>query len=349
MSILGRARALLGCKSLQRSSPYCTSSTSQRSLYRKFNVQVGASLQLNLSQVDADVNVCTGDNLEQIEIKAFCKHDTNVAAAFSAITQQNNRVCVDLQNVETKSFLEKLEVVMPGRWCNLFMEAGKGHVSIQNMKEANVNVTTSGGGVTFGEVRGNEAFINSNGGFVRAALITAALELKTDGGVLSLGKAVGTSMKIDTGGGDMVIGSAYGQDTKITSGGGCVVIKHLQAQEMAHVSSNGGDVQIDGLDGNVEILTSGGDVQLQLLANAREAKIDAGSGEVTLYMLSENDVKVEQVENWECHANSSLSGLSGKNSPGCRVLVSGSGKVTTMKRSWFEAVMQAQSTASKAV
>lgn len=341
MSILGRTRALWGRRT------FCTSSIAQRSLYRKFNVEVGASLQLNFLQLDLDIDVRTGENLEQIELKALSKHAMNAAAAFTT-TQQNNQVCIDLPNVETKSYLESFEIVIPGRWCNLSVKGGKGHVAIQNMKEANVNVTTNGGSVTFGEMRGNEAFINSNGGSVRAELITAALQLRTDGGDLSIGKVIGTSLQIDTGGGNMVIGSAYGQDAKISSGGGGIAIKHLQSQEMAHVSSNGGHVQIDGLDGNAEILTGGGDTQLQLLANAREVKIDAGAGKVTLFMPSEIDVKVERVDKWENHVKNPLSQLSGKSSSGCRVSVSSSGQVKTMKRSWLEAVMQAQSTPSKA-
>lgn len=318
------------------------------------NIEVGGTLQLNLLQVDAEVDVCTGDNLEEIELKAWWKHNAGAAVDFNIVTQKNNSVCVDLQYNENKAFLQKLVAVMPGRWCNLLLEGGKGHVTIQNMKEANINVTTTGGGVTLGELHGNEAFIKSNGGFVTAKLISAVFELNTGGGNLSLKKAIGTAMQIDTDGGDMVIGSAYGEDVKLKSGGGCIEIKHIQAHQMAHVSSDGGHVQINGLDGNAEILSGGGNVQLQLLANAKEVKIDGGVGEVTLYLSSEDDIKVEHAENGKCHEKDSVQEFDGSSdmSQGigharCRVFISGSGNVTTRKRSWLQAVMQ--STSSNAV
>mgnify|MGYP006950783504 FL=1 len=40
--------------------------------------------------------------------------------------------------------------------------------------------------------------------------ISGILEIRTDGGNLSLNKAIGTGMDIDTNGGEMVIGSVYG-------------------------------------------------------------------------------------------------------------------------------------------
>lgn len=326
------------------------------------NIEVGGTLQLNLLQVDAEVDVCTGDNLEEIELKAWWKHNVGAAVDFNNIvTQKNNSVCVDLQYNEKKAFLKKLVAVMPGRWCNLLLEGGKGHVTIQNTKEANINVMTTGGGVTLGELRGNEAFIKSNGGFVTAELISAVFELKTGGGNLLLKRAIGTAMQIDTDGGDMVIGSAYGEDVQLKSGGGCIEIKHIQAHQMAHVSSDGGDVQIYGLDGNAEILSGGGNVQLQLLANAKEVKINAGVGEVTLYLSSEDDIKVEHAESGRCHEKDSVQEFDGElcSSCGssdmsqgigharCRVFISGSGNVITRKRSWLQAVMQ--STSSKAI
>lgn len=343
MNVLLRARSVI------ISRRYCTA-TSSCSHYRKLNVQVGGSLQLNLAQVNADVDVYTVDNMEQIEIKSLWKDAGSVSAAFNAITQQNNCICVDLETSEAKQSLQKLEAFMPGRWCNLFLRSGEGHVTIQNMKEANMSVVTNCGSITLGEVRGNKALIESNGGNVKAASITAALELRTGGGNLSIEKAVGTKLQIESDGGDVRIGSAYGQDVDIRSGGGCISIKHLQAQEKAHVSSSGGHVQIDGLDGNVVISTNGGNLHVQLLANAKEVKINAGAGEVALFTPSEDHIKlhVEQVEDGDSHTENLVypgeKHLLGQdleeNHPSCRVFNSGSGKVTTKRRSWLESVIQ---------
>ncbi|KAI5084350.1 hypothetical protein GOP47_0000519 [Adiantum capillus-veneris] len=233
MNVLSRARVPWALIKPQRHSfTYCTAAPPYYN-YLKLDVQVGATLQLNLAPVNAEVDIYTGDNMEQIEVKSLWKKVGSFSNAFTPITQQNNCICVDLQTTEAEQFLQRLEAVMPGRWCNLFLRSGKGHVTIQNMKEANVNIVTNGGNLTFGEVRGNEAFIETNGGSVTAALITAALELRTSGGILSVDKAIGTALQIVSEGGDMKIGSAYGQDVNISSGGGCISIKHLQAQEMA--------------------------------------------------------------------------------------------------------------------
>ncbi|MCO5606596.1 hypothetical protein L7F22_060784 [Adiantum nelumboides] len=193
---------------------YCTAA-STCSHSRKLDVQVGATLQVNLAHVNADVDVYTGDNMEQVEVKSLWKKVGSFSAAFTPITQQNNCICVDLQTTEAKQFLQTFEAIIPGRWCNLLLRTGKGHVTVQNMKEANVKVVTNGGNVTLGEVQGNEASIESNGGNVRAALITAALKLQTSGGYLSLDKAVGTTLQVVSEGGDIKLGSAYGQGKQL--------------------------------------------------------------------------------------------------------------------------------------
>ncbi|MCO5606598.1 hypothetical protein L7F22_060786 [Adiantum nelumboides] len=140
-------------------------------------------------------------------------------------------------------------------------------------------------------------------------------------------------------------------DVNITSGGGGISIRHLQAQKMAHVSSNGGHVQIDGLDGNAAIFTNGGNLQLQLLTNAKEVKIKVGAGEILLFLPSEDHFKfqVERIKEDETCAEDlfhlrtqgSFTERSKEDPSSCRVRISGSGKVTTIRRSWLESVMQA--------
>lgn len=313
-------------------------------------------MKINLLDVDAEVDVRNGENLEEIQLKAWWKQslDTTNGDSFDIVTS-NNIVSLNIQDNEAKSLLLQLQTVMPARWCNLILHAGKRPVEIQNLREASLTVKTTGGDVTLGELRGNEALIQSNGGSVMAGLVSAILDLKTGGGNLCMKKALGTTMQMDTGGGDIVIGYAYGEDVKLVSGGGAMEINHLQAQGMAYVSSTGGNVKIDGLDGNAKILSGGGTVQLQLLTNAKEVQIDAGAGDVILYVTSKDNTKVEHVGSGKCSHEERVSDFNGlcifskedlemetTQKPGhlnCRVLISGSGNVITRERSWLEAVM----------
>ncbi|KAH7296819.1 hypothetical protein KP509_26G040200 [Ceratopteris richardii] len=140
-------------------------------------------------------------------------------------------------------------------------------------------------------------------------------------------------------------------DLCIVSDGGHISIKYLQAKGLAYLSSNGGNVEIQGLDGNATISTNGGNLRLQLLENAKEVKIDSGDGEVTLWMTSEENVNVEHVNDHEKHAKGNLhtekenvlAGRTEANLQRCNVLILGSGTVVTKKRSWIEAVMQNRS------
>ncbi|KAH7296818.1 hypothetical protein KP509_26G040100 [Ceratopteris richardii] len=155
---------------VRQTSSFCTKVSP--SLCRKVDVQVGASLQLNLAQVNVDVDIYTTvDNFEQIEIKSLWKNSNDAPTIFPLVTQQNNCINVDVTTYEAKESLQKFDVVMPGRWCNLSLKGGKGHVTIQSMKEANLGVITNGGSVKLGEVRGNEASIDSKGGIVKASLV----------------------------------------------------------------------------------------------------------------------------------------------------------------------------------
>ncbi|XP_024384031.1 uncharacterized protein [Physcomitrium patens] len=277
---------------------------------KRVPVKVGAELRICVADINVDVDVATGDSLEEIVLEALWK-DGRSADHWSDFQLIESSDCVKLQNVRgTRGHgdpvPEGIRAAMPARWCGLFVQAKQNPVRIQSLREGNLNVETSGGDVTLGDMRGGKAKILTNGGCFTADLVSADSVVKTAGGDVSIKRLVGTTIDVDTNGGDMYIGSLYGNDVVMKLSGGSFEAKHIQAQDSALISTKGGSVQITGIDGKASIVTRGGDVSLQLHEHAREINIDASEGNVTLYFSNNLSAQVEYNGGKNIHQTSQL-------------------------------------------
>lgn len=270
---------------------------------KRVPIKVGAELQICVAGSDTDVDVVTGQSLEEIVLEARWQagHRAGDWSDFQ-LTLSPHYVKVQKLGyirghggpaLEGSVSLEGIRAAMPARWCSLSVEAKQNPVRIQSLKEGTLNVATLGGHVTLGDMRGGTAKILTSGGSFTADVVSADSEIKTVGGDVSVKRLVGTTIDVDTGGGDIYVGSLYGNDVVIKSSGGSFEAKHIQAQGSALVSTSGGSVQITGIDGKASIVTSGGDVSLQLHEHAREIDIDASEGSVTLYFSNNLSAQVE--------------------------------------------------------
>ncbi|KAG0558971.1 hypothetical protein KC19_10G068800 [Ceratodon purpureus] len=270
---------------------------------KRVPVKVGAELQICVAGSDTDVDVVTGQSLEEIVLEARWKAGHR-AGDWSDFQLTESPHYVKLQKLgyirglggpalEGSVSLEGIRASMPARWCSLSVEAKQNPVRIQSLKEGTLNVETSGGHVTLGDMRGGAAKILTNGGCFTADVVSADSVIKTTGGDVSIKRLVGTTIDVDTSGGDIYVGSLYGNDVVMKSSGGSFEAKHIQAQDSALVSTEGGSVQITGIDGKASIVTRGGAVSLQLHEHAREIDIDASEGNVTLYFSNNLSAQVE--------------------------------------------------------
>eukprot|EP00897_Mesotaenium_endlicherianum_P003486 jgi/Mesen1/3165/ME000184S02240 len=215
---------------------------------------------------------------------------------------------------------------IPERWCSVTIDAAGGPVSVQNVIEAELKVSTRGGDVKIGKVKAESTAISTSGGHV---LIDSRSLLHVS--ACAALKANGRSFRAENVKGDSVL-----------------------------IHAEGGDVHIGGLDGCAKVVTSGGNVELQLLQAAREVEVDSGGGDVLIYVPPTLHVQVREVGasagssqvlkapgELELSADNADPSPSSERSEGqseldkcCRVSVStGGGKLVVKERGWMESIL----------
>ena len=127
----------------------------------------------------------------------------------------------------------------------------------------NLDLRTSGGDITVGDLQGNVK-AHTSGGDLKFARIGGELNGSTSGGDIDLTESAARA-KLTTSGGDITIERANGP-TEVSTSGGDIRIRSVR--ELISASTSGGDIhaEIDGtLTRDTVLSTSGGNVKLKLL------------------------------------------------------------------------------------
>lgn len=267
-----------------------------RRLFKRFPMDVGCSLKVSVTG-ETSVDVAVGQNAEEIIVEAEWFHSEAKAEnteRFLHITATHDTV--EVNENEHNSDGNQLEpdvikVSIPERWCNVIVHTWEGAVSVSNVTEANLEVKTDGGDVKLGKVKGEGAEIDTRGGSLLANTIYSALRATTHGGNASFQQVLGNDVLISTGGGDLHLESMYGENLKVVDCGS-LQMSSLNSKA-AEITVGDGGVVIEGLDGNLQIQSGGGNVQLQLNENARMVEVNAGEGNVVVFLPSSLTAKVE--------------------------------------------------------
>jgi hypothetical protein len=126
----------------------------------------------------------------------------------------------------------------------------------------NVDLKTSGGGISVGDLTGAVAARTSGGG-LHFGRITGTVDGHTSGGGISLAECTG-DVKVHTSGGGIHLGPVGGNAEVHTSGGG-ISIKGIAGIVKAHTSGGPIDVAFAGpLKGDCEFSTSGGGITVRV-------------------------------------------------------------------------------------
>jgi len=152
----------------------------------------------------------------------------------------------------------------------------------------NLDLRTSGGDITVGDLRGNVK-AHTSGGDLKFAHIGGDLTGTTSGGDIEL-KESSARAKLNTSGGDITIDRANGP-TEVSTSGGDIHINSVR--ELISANTSGGDIyaEIDGtLAQDTVLSTSGGDVKLKLRkdfgfrldASTSGGEVDAAGLTITL-------------------------------------------------------------------
>jgi Putative adhesin len=149
--------------------------------------------------------------------------------------------------------------------------------------EFNVDLKTSGGGITVGDLRG-EVRVNTSGGGLRIGKIEGPVIGNTSGGGISLAGCNGKA-EIKTSGGGIDIGSGAGSITADTSGGSIEIGNFVGD---VYLRTSGGRITAESVEGSIDASTSGGPVDVALKGQPKkDCRLSSSGGGITVE-LEEN-------------------------------------------------------------
>ena len=256
-----------------------------------FSVTDGGMLEVNAS--DADVVVTSGKALDVHVTVVLEARDMARARAYyerQHITAAQNGNTVRV-NSDPERYSNNwrdwrdhphivIQVVVPEVF-NVDLRSSDGDLSLERLR-GNVHMKTSDGDVSTGELEGNRVEIRTSDGDVNTrALSGKTIEIATSDGDLLLGdisadhlvartsdgnistSAVSGDAEIKTSDGDITVTAFHGPSLHVRTSDGSIRVDRVDARtSRAHASD--GQIHLKGVDGDVEAVTSSGDIHLEL-------------------------------------------------------------------------------------
>jgi DUF4097 and DUF4098 domain-containing protein YvlB len=144
--------------------------------------------------------------------------------------------------------------------------------------EFNIDLKTSGGSITVGDLRG-EVRVNTSGGGLRIGKIEGPVAGTTSGGSISLAGSNGKT-EIKTSGGGIGIETGAGSLTADTSGGPIQIGNFIGD---VYARTSGGGISAQSIEGSVDASTSGGSLNVALKGQPkRDSRLTTSGGGITV-------------------------------------------------------------------
>lgn len=156
-------------------------------------------------------------------------------------------------------------------------------------REFSVDLSTSGGSIAVGDLKG-EVAARTSGGSLSFGRIEGPVRGNTSGGSISLAGGRGKAV-LRTSGGAIHIDDVAG-DVDAETSGGSVQVNRATGRVSAHTS--GGSITIRETTGAVDASTSGGSVNASLLAQPNEpSRLSTSGGSINIELASSVRVNVD--------------------------------------------------------
>lgn len=200
-----------------------------------------------------------------------------------------------------------------GSFFNWFTSGIKMKFEVKVPSSFNNKISTAGGDIRLGDVKGNNN-LKTSGGDVWVKNTTGKLSLATSGGDIHLDKTSG-EMKVSTSGGDIDGKDFSGSLDASTSGGD---IKLISGTAKVTASTSGGDISVDysGTNNGIELTTSGGDITLRVPTDFNAAaRLYTSGGDIECNLTTNNVKKISSTK-FEADINNGGNSLLCKTSGG---------------------------------
>jgi hypothetical protein len=178
-------------------------------------------------------------------------------------------------------------------WFNIGWSR-EGRVEVQVPHNYNIDIRTSGGDITVGQLQG-ETRGKTSGGDIRVTELTGPVDVGTSGGDVRV-EGVEGNTRLNTSGGDIEIARLKG-DLDAKTSGGYIHLDDVTGRVLARTSSgnviargvrgdselrtSGGDIRAT-IDGKITAHTSGGDVLAELVGKNRGISVSSSGGDLTV-------------------------------------------------------------------
>lgn len=261
---------------------------------KSFPIQPGKDLKVEASS--GDVTVTTWDKSE-----VYIKILGNEKARDKMEFKFNN-------NDDEVSVIAKRE-----SFFNWFSSGIKLKFEIKVPAEFNSNISTSGGDIMVGEIRGSN-LLKTSGGDVWVKNTDGVLKISTSGGDINLDSNSG-DMNVSTSGGDIKAREFKG-DFSATTSGGDIFLKGSDSKIYSETSGGNIVLEYSGQNKGIDVETSGGDIQMKLPADfSAAANMHTSGGEIECELTANNAHKISS-SRFEADLNNGGAELIAKTSGG---------------------------------
>lgn len=154
------------------------------------------------------------------------------------------------------------------------------HFDIRVPEEYNLELSTRGGSIRVGDLKGQVA-VRTSGGSLRFGDIEGDIKGHTSGGSISVQSCKG-DVKVETSGGSLSIGDVSG-DVHGRTSGGSISLESISGT--ANVATSGGSIKMGNVGGQVSAKTAGGSIKVAITKQPKgdsELSTSGGSIRVTL-------------------------------------------------------------------
>lgn len=279
MLSLGVAWLISACSG--DSSSLSARAQGQGDIKRSFSVQSGGKLIMDVEPGSIELR-STGDS--QIVVEVFRKVERASASRAEEILRQHE-VNFEQQG-NNLSVIAKFRNGIVERWRRHGLSV-RYVVSVPT--EFSIDLKTSGGGISVGDLRG-EARARTSGGSLSLGRIEGPVTGHTSGGSITLAACNG-KVELKTSGGGINFGTGAGEMIAETSGGS-VKIDNFQGNVYAR--TGGGDIRAGSIVGSIDASTSGGPIVVALRGQPRrDCRLNTSGGGITVELEETASLNIE--------------------------------------------------------
>lgn len=254
---------------------------------RSVNVQPGGRLQMDVEYGSIEVQPGTGNRL-QVDVyrKVDGPNPDAILTDFDLQVQESAGV-ITVRGVFPNGWLPQNQMSGGGnRMCSdkgclanaRYMRSHVYRISLPS--RFHVDLKTSGGSITVGDVNG-DATARTSGGSIHLGRIGGEVTARTSGGGITLAGGSGRA-ELKTSGGSIRIGEVSGEVTATTSGGS---IRLERAGGKVIARTSGGGIEVRETTGDIEASTSGGSITAHLLRQpVGPCRLTTSGGGINVYL-----------------------------------------------------------------